>query len=121
MAHHNDYCGGRGLGRDLQFLAQSSTRTFAGHSLDVTAIELVGSHLFSASYVMTVRRWDLGSGLCAAVFVGNQRAVLGVCVASGGLYTAGADRTVQRFPIYEQHVEEEQQGKPNFQLKYMCL
>jgi WD40 repeat protein len=51
-----DYNNGRGLGRDLAFLAQRSTRTFKGHRLDVTAVELAGSRqLFSASYDLTVR------------------------------------------------------------------
>ena len=84
------------------------------------------------------RRWDLNTGLCAAIFVGNNRAVFGLCVDSGNawLYAAGGDRTVRRYPLYASHETKaagEQRdlqdpelllqatSQPALKLKYMCL
>jgi len=102
IARPLDYTSGRALGESslgLTWCATDCERIFTGHTLDITSVLLNGDYLFSSSYDTSIMQWDLESGLCIVAFVGHTRAVMGICLAEGMLYSAGGDQTVRRHVV----------------------
>lgn len=82
----------------------TETRELKGHTGPVTGVVFQedGVNLFSCSFDLTVRVWDVETGNCMATLFGHQDKINWIDMCGGIVVTCGSDRTVRLWKYEEE-------------------
>lgn len=83
----------------IDLLTGDTLVRFRGHKGPITQAVLTETHLFTASWDKTIKKWCLEDGKCELTFVGHNDFVKSIVVDRNSLYSASTDRVIAEWDI----------------------